>query len=82
MRIVNDKAQIDLGAHVDGYIATVAHTVVVGSSKDNKVTGVRANVIKAAYDAMEVAIRMLKPESKHKNMDITDTIDKVFSHSS
>jgi len=75
---LDSSVQVDLGAHVDGYIATVAHTVVVGASKDNKVTGAKANVIKAAYDAMEIAIRMLKPEAKHRNMDITDAIDKVL----
>jgi methionine aminopeptidase len=26
-----------LGAHIDGYIATAAHTIVVGATVDNKV---------------------------------------------
>jgi len=32
-----DMVKLDLGAHIDGFIAVVAHTVVVGASKDNKV---------------------------------------------
>lgn len=30
--------KIDLGAHIDGFIAVVGHTVVVGATKDNKVS--------------------------------------------
>lgn len=29
----------DLGAHIDGFIAVVAHTVVVGAAPDKKITG-------------------------------------------
>ena len=34
-----DVVKIDMGAHIDGFIAVVAHTVVVGSSASNPVTG-------------------------------------------
>ena len=34
-----DLVKIDMGAHIDGFIAVVAHTVVVGSSASNPVTG-------------------------------------------
>ncbi|RCN38278.1 hypothetical protein ANCCAN_15794 [Ancylostoma caninum] len=67
--------QIDLGVHIDGYIATAANTVVVGASPTNKVTGKHAALLKATYEAMEVAIRMLQPGNK--NMDITAAIDKL-----
>ncbi|WKY07648.1 hypothetical protein Q1695_007255 [Nippostrongylus brasiliensis] len=67
--------KIDLGVHVDGYIATAANTVVVGASPTNKVTGKHAELLKATYEAMEVAIRMLQPGNK--TMDITAAIDKV-----
>uniref|UniRef100_A0A914X121 Peptidase M24 domain-containing protein n=2 Tax=Plectus sambesii TaxID=2011161 RepID=A0A914X121_9BILA len=70
-----DVVKIDLGAHIDGYIATAAHTVVVGASKDQKVTGRKADAIHAAYNAMEAAIRMLRP-GQHKNMEVTDTIQR------
>ncbi|VDN45223.1 unnamed protein product [Gongylonema pulchrum] len=68
--------KIDLGAHIDGFIATAAHTVVVGASAENKIKGKKANVMLAAYNAMETAIRMLRP-GVYKNVEITDIIEKV-----
>lgn len=50
----------DLGAHLDGFPAVVAHTLIVGSSSDNKVKGKQADTILAAHFASEVALRMLK----------------------
>ena len=62
----NNKNKIlfysDLGCHVDGFIAVAAHTFVVGSSKDKKVDGRKADVILAAYHAAEAALRLLKPD--------------------
>jgi len=69
--------KFELGAHVDGYIATVAHTMVIGATKENKITGKKAHVILAAYNAMEMALRMLKPAKRFKNVDITENITKV-----
>merc|ERR1711892_1636016 len=37
-----DMVKIDMGAHIDGFIAVVAHTVVVGATVDNPVTGGKA----------------------------------------
>lgn len=56
-----DIVKIDLGAHIDGFIAVVAHTFVVGASKDNKVKGKKADVIVAAHQAAEAALRLVKP---------------------
>ncbi|VBB34235.1 unnamed protein product [Acanthocheilonema viteae] len=70
--------KIDLGAHIDGFIATAAHTIVVGASPENKIKGRMANVMLAAYNAMEAAVRMLRP-GLYKNMEITDMIDKIAS---
>ncbi|CAL2041022.1 unnamed protein product [Caenorhabditis brenneri] len=67
--------KIDLGTHIDGLIATAAHTVVVGASKDNKVTGKIADLLCGTYDALEIAIRSLRPETF--NYDITNRIDQV-----
>ena len=58
--------KIDLGAHIDGFIAVVAHTVVVGSSKDNKVKGRAADAIMAAHLASEAALRLVKPGNEVK----------------
>ena len=38
----------------------------------------KADAIVAAYNAMEAAIRMLRP-GQHKNMEITDVIQKVVT---
>ncbi|BFZ22640.1 hypothetical protein BsWGS_25679 [Bradybaena similaris] len=70
-----DVVKIDLGAHVDGYIAVAAHTVVVGASKDNPVTGRKADVIVATQKALEVALRLVKPGNT--NYQTTDGIQKV-----
>ncbi|KAI1733034.1 metallopeptidase family m24 domain-containing protein [Ditylenchus destructor] len=75
-----DVVKIDLGAHIDGYIASVAHTVVVGASKENKVSGKKANVILAAYNAMEMVLRMLRPEKGFKNTEVSEHISKLASN--
>lgn len=72
-----DVCKIELGVHVDGYIATVAHTIVVGASADAPVTGKLADTLKAAYTAGEVAVRMLSVGTK--NSDITESVTKVCS---
>ncbi|XP_071943144.1 proliferation-associated protein 2G4-like [Antedon mediterranea] len=75
-----DVVKIDLGAHVDGMIATAAHTLVVGASADNKITGRKADVIKAAYYCSEVAQRLVKPGNKNNDITrIVDTVAKEFN---
>lgn len=51
----------DLGAHVDGFIAVVAHTLVLGASPTSKVTGRKADVVLAAHFASQAALRLLRP---------------------
>ena len=53
-----DMVKIDLGAHIDGFVGLVAHTVVVGQKE---VTGIKADVILAAYNAIEASLRLMKP---------------------
>lgn len=55
-----DIVKIDLGCHIDGFIAVVATTVAVGQSV---VEGKAADVIMAARTAAEAAVKMLKPVS-------------------
>ena len=40
--------KIDMGAHIDGFIAVVAHTVVISDGK-SKVTGHKADAILATH---------------------------------
>ncbi|XP_046684240.1 proliferation-associated protein 2G4 [Homalodisca vitripennis] len=71
----NDVVKVDLGAHVDGFIAVVAHTIVLGASQSSKVTGKIANVMMAAHYASEAALRLLK--AGNETYTITDTVQKV-----
>lgn len=51
----------DLGAHIEGFIAVVAHTVCVGREL---VTGRAADVMLAAHQASEAALRLLRPANE------------------
>ena len=57
----DDVVKIDLGAHIDGFAATAAHTIVVGG----KTKGKQADVILAAYNAFLAATRSIKVGSKN-----------------
>ncbi|KAL8621726.1 Proliferation-associated protein 2G4 [Nucella lapillus] len=70
-----DMVKIDLGAHVDGFIAVAAHTLVIGASKESKVSGRKADVMMAAHMAAEAALRLVKPGNE--NYQVTDGIQKV-----
>ncbi|CAD7002852.1 proliferation-associated protein 2G4 [Ceratitis capitata] len=70
-----DVVKIDLGAHIDGFIAVAAHTVVIGASNDKKVTGRQADVVLAAYWAVQAALRLLK--AGNSNYTITDAVQQI-----
>ena len=73
----DDAVKIDLGCHIDGYIAVVAHTIIVGATREKKVTGRRADCILAAYYAAEAALRLIKPSEN--NLAVTEMIDRIAS---
>ncbi|KAF3696881.1 Proliferation-associated protein 2G4 IRES-specific cellular trans-acting factor 45 kDa [Channa argus] len=70
-----DLVKIDLGVHVDGFISNVAHSFVVGATKDNPVTGRKADVIKAAHLCAEAALRLVKPGNQ--NTQVTEAWNKI-----
>ncbi|KAK4008856.1 proliferation-associated protein 2G4 [Daphnia magna] len=70
-----DVVKIDLGAHVDGFIASVAHTVIVGSSPSTKITGRKADVLLATHYASEAALRLMKPGTE--NQAVTNVVQTV-----
>ncbi|XP_037955307.1 proliferation-associated protein 2G4 [Teleopsis dalmanni] len=70
-----DVVKVDLGAHIDGFIAVAAHSLVVGASNDTKVTGRKADVVLAAYWSVQAALRLLKSGSS--NNTITEAVQKV-----
>uniref|UniRef100_A0A096MIG1 Proliferation-associated 2G4, b n=1 Tax=Poecilia formosa TaxID=48698 RepID=A0A096MIG1_POEFO len=70
-----DLVKIDLGVHVDGFISNVAHSFVVGATKDKPVTGRKADVIKAAHLCAEAALRLVKPGNQ--NTQVTEAWNKI-----
>ena len=67
-----DVVKIDLGCHIDGYIATVAQTIVVGGGE---VTGPKADAIAAAHTGLQVAWKCCKAGAK--GSDITTAVSRV-----
>lgn len=73
-----DIVKMDLGCHIDGYIAVAAHTCVVPESVDappavaDKSVG---NVAVAAYNAMLVAAASIKAGAK--NTEVTTAVERV-----
>ena len=68
----DDLVKIQLGAHIDGFAAISAETVVIGANAENPVTGRRADVIKAAWTAAEAAMRTVKVGNK--NWAVTEVV--------
>ncbi|KAJ2746335.1 hypothetical protein GGI20_001457 [Coemansia sp. BCRC 34301] len=56
-----DVVKIEVGAHVDGYMASAACTTVATNHPGAEVTDRRADAISAAYYGSEVAVRMIRP---------------------
>ncbi|KAF9243405.1 peptidase M24, structural domain-containing protein [Melanogaster broomeanus] len=54
----DDVVKVHIGAHIDGFAAVSAETIVIGASNENPVTGRRADVLKAAWHAAEIAMRV------------------------
>jgi curved DNA binding protein len=69
-----DVVKVDLGAHIDGYIATQASTRVVGGSMDAAATGPAADVIAAARTAFDAAVRLMRPGKRIS--DVSDVLVK------
>lgn len=71
----DDLVKIDLGAHIDGFIAVVAYTMVVGATVEKKVKGRKADVILAAYNAAQASLRTLKVGKT--NAGVTESVQKI-----
>lgn len=71
-----DVVRVDLGAHIDGYIAQAATTVVVrADGATDKVEGELADAVVGTHTGLEVALRMCKPGAT--NSQVTAAISKV-----
>ena len=73
-----DVVKLDLGVHVDGYIAVVAHTVILSEAKKSRA----ADALLAAHYCAEAALRLVKPGSEvnqlFKNINKTDFLLDMF----
>jgi curved DNA binding protein len=69
-----DIAKISLGVEINGFAALVGHTVVV-SDKKEKIKGIKADAILAAYNSVQAALRMMTKDNT--NNEITDVISKI-----
>ena len=69
-----DVAKVSLGVEINGFAALAGHTIVV-SDKKEKVTGQKADVILAAYNSIQAALRLMTKENT--NNKITETIGKI-----
>ncbi|GKG09791.1 ERBB-3 binding protein 1, partial [Tanacetum coccineum] len=63
----------DMGCHIDGFIAVLAHTYVL--LQGGPVTRRTVDSIVAANIVAEVALRLVKHENM--NYEVTETIQKV-----
>ena len=70
-----DVVKLHLGAQIDGFAAITAETIVVGATPESPVTGRRADVLRAAWTAAEVAMRLVRVGNK--NWQVTDAVNKV-----
>jgi curved DNA binding protein len=74
----NDVVKLQLGAQIDGFASISAETIVVGATAQEPVTGRRADVLKAAWHAAELAMRTVKVGNK--NWAVTDIVNKVSAN--
>merc|ERR1719277_456498 len=67
-----EVVKVDLACHIDGFIAAAAHTLVVGGVT---VEDKRADVICAAWEAAEAALRLVQVGKK--NTAVTEAFAKI-----
>lgn len=73
-----DTVTVQLGVHIDGFIAIAAHTMAVRDSKDEPfatLKGRAGDAAIAAYTAAEAALRVMRPGKS--NEDVSDVIERV-----
>jgi len=64
--------KVDLGVHIDGFIANAATTAIVGGA--SPITGRAADLILAAHTAAEAGLRLMRPGNS--NYQVTEAIQK------
>jgi len=69
-----DMVKVDMGVQIDGYVAQNATTVVV-QDPSAKVTGEKADLLLAALNAMQAALRLIRPGNT--NTQVTEAMSKI-----
>ena len=69
-----DIVKIDMGCHIDGYVAFAAHTVICGAAV---VKGIVADAIHACHAAAEAAMRKIKVGAS--NLEVTAAVEAIAS---
>ncbi|KAJ3214884.1 putative metalloprotease arx1 [Dinochytrium kinnereticum] len=72
---LGDVVKVELGVHIDGYVANLAHTTVLNPRSDQPITGKTADVICAAYYAAEAALRLVRYGAR--STDVIEAINQV-----
>lgn len=67
--------KVDLGTHINGFIATGATTVICGENPLAKVEGQKADLIACTNTCFEVAMRLIRPG--HKVSEVPPALAKV-----
>jgi len=72
-----DIVKVDIGVHIDGYIAVVAHTVIIGASFSEETPMVEkvGSVFECANVCAQVAHKLIRPGNT--NMQVTQALGKV-----
>ncbi|KAJ3111545.1 putative metalloprotease arx1 [Phlyctochytrium bullatum] len=69
----------ELGVHIDGYVASVAHTFVLSPTPTTPITGRAADAICAAYVAAEAVLRTIKYGAESTEvMKVVNEVAKAF----
>lgn len=71
-----DVTKVDLGVHIDGFAALVAHTLVIPDAAEEKakITGRKADAMMACWTAMQCALRLMVPGQT--NSEVTKYFQK------
>eukprot|EP00921_Rhytidocystis_pertsovi_P022634 GHVQ01036131.1.p1 GENE.GHVQ01036131.1~~GHVQ01036131.1.p1 ORF type:complete len:413 (-),score=77.29 GHVQ01036131.1:167-1405(-) len=67
-----DLVKIDMGCHIDGYVCVGGHSIVLPI--DSKITGRKADLMRAAWTAGEAALRLVKVGNT--NTQVTKAIEQ------
>jgi curved DNA binding protein len=75
---LNDVVRIDLGIHIDGYVAMVAHTVHVTANGELNPEAKESAVIAAGNAVLDAAIRQLRPGNS--TTEVAKVIEDCATH--